>query len=132
MANHEFRVGHLDKLDDGRLSTAFQVECDRAVRDVLDRPNVGAARKVTLQVEISPGYVDDSGACEEVIVTAAVKNTLPVLRTRPYKMSPKRNGRLIWNDLAPDNAFQKTIDGVTAVSGAADFNPGPSDAEQAE
>ena len=110
MALQEFQMASLATMDDGRLSAAVEQELQRAVKDCLDRPNEKKPRKVTLVVEVCPGFVDETGDCEEAVLSFALRNSLPARRTRSYSMLAKKNGRLLWNDMSPDNVRQRTLD----------------------
>lgn len=110
MALSVFTIADLATLDDGRVAAAWIDEINRAVRDCRDRPGEKGVRRVSLTAEIKPGYVDDTGDCEEVKIKFTFKNALPARRTREYSMMPKKNGQLVYNALSPNNARQMTID----------------------
>ena len=45
-------------IDDGRAMDALQAGLNRISKDVMDRPGIKGARKVTLEISIAP-YLDD-------------------------------------------------------------------------
>ena len=110
MALSVFTLADLATLDDRRVAAAWIDEINRAVRDCRDRPTEKAVRRVTLTAEIKPGFIDDTGDCEEVKIEFTFKNALPARRTREYAMMPTKNGGLLYNALSPNNARQMTID----------------------
>ncbi len=110
MALQEFKVASLATIDDGRVAAALTDELRRAVKDCLDRPAEKKPRRVALVFEIKPGFVDDTGDCEEVKVSHALRNSLPARRSREFSMMPSKNGSLRFNDMSPGDVRQMTLD----------------------
>ncbi len=110
MATQRFSLESMDVLEDGRNAESFRRHLARAAADCEDRPGDSKPRVVTLQVEITPVTDKSTGAFDSVTVEIATFSKVPPHRSKPYSMSVKADGGLAFNDLAPDNVHQKTID----------------------
>lgn len=100
----------LDRLDP-KLQAAFSTHLRRAVQDCLDRPAEKKARRVLLEVEVTP-ILDDDGGCSRVNADFKFRDKLPDRRSRTYEMIAQRDGRLILNEFSPTAPDQLTIDDV--------------------
>ncbi len=109
MGLHELSTKTLTEIEHGGLAAALDAKLKDAVRDMHDRPHITGKRKVTLTIEMSPKFVDQAGMLEDVKATMKVNLRLPELNTREYVMAA-RGGKLAFNDLAPQNPNQQTLD----------------------
>lgn len=102
-------IADLAAVDRGVLDLLFQAEIARILADLHDRPNLAAARKLAVEIQLTP-RTGSAGTLEGTAVSFAVKATLPPQRTLGYDMGLKGTNALIFNDLAPENHRQRTID----------------------
>jgi len=107
MALSKFELSTLATMDGGRLKAAFDLAFQRLIEDCKDRPELPAARRVTLTVTVKPRT--EQGSLDTVDVTFDIKDALPKRSTRSYNMSVGRAGAL-WNELSPDQIRQTTLD----------------------
>ena len=84
---HSLSLASLQKLDCGNISDAFDAALKRAVADCVNRPREDRARKINLQVELTP---DQEG--DDVDVTVQVKETIPSHQSTPLRMSVRKQG----------------------------------------
>ena len=71
----------------------------RATRDCIERCEINKARKVKIQIEVTPEVED--GICEDVNVQIFIDDELPPRRTRAYRMGVRKKD---FNPFfAPDN-----------------------------
>lgn len=99
----------LPELGDGIVATAWELAVKRAAADCMDRPGDERPRKVILECVLLP-VVGESAECESTSVQFQVKDTVPTRRSKVYDFQVRRGGLLLFNDLSPDNAHQRTID----------------------
>ena len=101
------------ELNGGAVDLIFKRALLQCVNDATDRPADSSARKITLQLSVTP-VAGSEGLLEEVKVGVEVKHSLPKQHTRPISMMPDvPNGALMFNDLAPENVRQGTLDRQT-------------------
>ncbi len=110
MATQRFSLNTLDVLEDGRNAESFRKHLARAARDCEDRPADDSPRKVTLEVLITPVLDKATLSLDSVFVEVSTFSKVPAHRSKPYSMAVKADGTLAFNDLAPDNVHQQTID----------------------
>lgn len=103
----------LSEIDNGRLREAFDQALRRAHADCKDRPSVKGARKISLQLSISPVVDVDTGDLDSCDVGFKIKEAVPERGTRAYNMVSDSEG-LVFNDLARTNARQQTLDDAPA------------------
>lgn len=111
MARLKLTLGSLKDFDAGKARVAFEEALQRVVRDCLDRPGDKSARKATLTAVIKPVQEQD-GDVVDAEVHFQIKAETPPWQTRPRPVAVNKQGQLIFNDLAPDDPHQHTIDEV--------------------
>ncbi len=72
----------LHTLDDGMVGRVVDAAIQEALRDCEDRPGLNKARKVTIQLEVTPLQDKRSHALRGVNTTVQVKATVPATGTR--------------------------------------------------
>lgn len=109
MTVHEFNLKTLmEHLDGGRIAEAFAAEVKRVAMDCDSRPADPKPRKVKLEAELIPVCID--GHLDEIRVKFHATSTVPARRSKVYSFGYRRNGVLVFNDLADDNINQATFD----------------------
>lgn len=109
MGRMELSLGTLPEFDFGKASVAFQQALKRIVLDCTDRPGDKRARTIVLTTTIVP-VVQQDGDVVDVQVDFSVKSKVPAWQTAPRPVMVTAKGQLFFNDLAPDNPRQTTID----------------------
>jgi len=110
LAIHELTLRALmEDLDGGRISEAFMTELRRVALDCDDRPADDKARKVTLELQITP-VCDEHGCLDTVRGKFHVKSTVPQRRSRSYDFAYRAGGQLVFNDMSDDNFRQQTFE----------------------
>lgn len=109
MALREFKLTDLETFDNGRIAEALAQALRRCISDCHDRPGVTEARVVNLQLAISPQPAED-GDLDGVNIQFQIKDKAPVRKSKVYNLEARRNGALVYNDLATDNHNQRTLD----------------------
>lgn len=109
MATERFTLTSLASMDQGRIALAFEAALSRCNEDCKDRPGVKAARKVTITATLQPNMEGDD--LDSVNVTFHISDNVPKRASKAYNMAAGRDG-LVFNDVAPDNAKQGTLDSV--------------------
>jgi len=99
----------LPDFDNGKAQAAWQHALKQVVMDLLSRPGERAARTVTLTCAITP-IAEQGGDVVDADVAFEIKTKTPAMKTAPKPMATDRQGRLFFNDMAPDNPYQQTID----------------------
>jgi hypothetical protein len=77
-----------------RVTKAFMMEIEEAIRDCRNRPMLDEARTVTIKVEVKPVIDEDEGDVEKVCRDIQVQWFVPQL-SRPMKKSAKIKMALI-------------------------------------
>ena len=108
MAIESFELKTLTEIDGGRIREAFEQALRRCESDCRDRPNIAKARTLTLSVSLVPA-VDERGELDTVAATFDIAEKLPKRQSRKYQMLA-RGGKLLFNELSPDDVKQKTLD----------------------
>lgn len=109
MAVQEFKLGALVDIDGGRINEALNQAIKRAAMDCEDRPADDRARKVNLQIELTP-MMDDHGMCDSVKMAMQIKETIPTRKSRVYDLGLRRGGMLVYQPDALDNHAQDTFE----------------------
>jgi hypothetical protein len=109
MAYEKFSMLTLLGIDGGRIREAFDLTLATCEQDMADRPGVKAARKVTLTITLTPDPDEEGDLCG-ASVGFDVKASLPKRKSRDYSMRAEKNRGLWFNDHAPENPLQRTID----------------------
>ena len=105
----EFNLAALAEMDGQRIAIAVDAALKRCVMDCEDRPGEDKARKVVLNLELTPD-MDVNGNCDNVTVRAFVNDTVPKRRTKKYNMSLRHGGRLAYQPDSLDNPEQDAFD----------------------
>lgn len=106
----EFSLDTLAKIDGGRIAQAFALALRRCEADCRDRPGLQEPRKIGIQVTLTPVAGDD-GDLESCRVQFQVVDSQPRRKSKAYDMRAE-GGRLLWNELSPDDVRQMTLDQV--------------------
>lgn len=108
MPLYQLSLENLPALDLGKVNEAFRAQLARVVQDCMDRPGEQKARKVTLEVTVTPVLQSD-GDCTEAKVQMQVVASTPKLRTREYSMGIRRGGGLVFNEDDPEDITSPTM-----------------------
>lgn len=123
----------LGQLDLGKVDAAFANELRHVVKDCIDRPHEGQARKVVIELAVTPRPSD--GVCSVVDGEFTLKSTVPPRRTRPYEMAVHASGALMVNPESPEDVRQGTLDelrGDEVLPGAGGSAAGDRELDQDE
>ena len=96
------------QLDNGRVFEAFSQALSRAVRDCEDRPGEDKARKVVLQIELTP-VVQEEHVPTTVALLCQVKDTVPTRKSRPYSCGIRAGGVVAFSTESPTQFNQMTL-----------------------
>lgn len=110
----EFDISKIGDLDGGRVLEAISQAIERAVHDCEDRPGLKKARKVTLEMSLTP-IQDDDGTMESIDLAFGVGEKRPSRTSKNYNLAARKAGnrwKLLFNDLSQDDVNQMTIDQV--------------------
>ncbi len=119
MAFHILSLETIGDLEDGRISKQFDKLLQEAVADCNLRAGDGSERKITLTAIIKPDMNEMVGGCDNVNARFELSSRLPKRSSRTINMGRKANNKLVFNDLAPDDHRQGTIDQAIAQNQAA-------------
>lgn len=108
MALIEFGTKALSVIDGGRLQSAVDKSIARCVEDCKDRPNLDTARKVAIEIIITP-YADETGDVVSMNLDYQVKPTLPPMKREGLSLGVQKNGRLVFNEHSPRAVDQTTV-----------------------
>jgi hypothetical protein len=108
VAVETFTLDSLSDIEGGKVRLAFDRLLKRCADDCYDRPGDGAARTVTLKLEIKP-VLSPEGGCERVNVQVFAESGVPKLRSRVFDMGLTPSGRLLFNADSPDSVDQGTL-----------------------
>jgi hypothetical protein len=96
----------------GKADQMFANQIQRAAEDCFSRPGDQTARKVTLEVSVTPVLPQD-GDCNEAKVQLRCVASLPKFKTKEYTMALRRGGLLFSRD--EDDYAQQSILEVPGV-----------------
>jgi hypothetical protein len=99
----------LAALDEGRVAKAIEHALQQSLADCKDRPHVKKARLIDLSITVSP-VQDEAGNLHSCKVQFSVDTKFPTRQTHVYDMIASRTGGLMFNELSPDEARQRTLD----------------------
>ncbi|MEL6898576.1 MAG: hypothetical protein AAFP90_20965 [Planctomycetota bacterium] len=88
MAIHEMSLEACLHVDKERLQIVVDKELSRIIADLDDRPGVGAARSLTIKLDLKP-IVDDAGYLSEVGMTYSVDSSVPKRKGLRVPMKPR-------------------------------------------
>ncbi len=114
MAQQQLSLETLKDFDFGRSAAAVQLALKKAVLDILDRPGDKSARKVVLTTELRPRVLQD-GDVVDADVNFIIEVKTPKWATAPVPANVTRGGALLFQELAPDNPDQTTIEDTGAL-----------------
>jgi hypothetical protein len=109
LAFEKISLANIQKLAGGTIDESFQRHLRRAIADCGDRPGDGKARTVSLVLQIRP-ETEQMGAASHVSIECKLKSSVPDHVSRPISCKINQKSDAIFNDLAPDNVRQTTID----------------------
>jgi hypothetical protein len=100
----------LAKFDNGRVAVAFEQALRQLVFDLVDRPALDKDRTLTVTVQLQP-RADSHGNLSGVVIDVDCKSKKPSQRSAAV-VAKVIGGETVlrYNDLAPDDAEQLTID----------------------
>lgn len=101
----------MEEVDYGKAMLAFQQALKRAVLDCIDRPGDKRARKITLQLNLTPVAEINGNTidCESAKGTFQVRFKPPDYETTAVDFGVRNNGELVFNPNSPDNHRQETM-----------------------
>lgn len=106
---HRLGFEGLKNYADGTAEAALMHHLKRAVQDCDSRPGDDKARVVTVSIMLKPVLLQD-GSASQLHTEVEVSSKVPKHVTRPVHCFVKQDGSAVFNDLAPDNPLQKTLD----------------------
>jgi len=110
-----FTYDSIGKMDDGRIRTALEMALQRCIDDCRDRPGLKTARKLTLQLSLVP-VMDDQNGLDSVDMGFVIHETAPKRKTKTFNMRAASE-KLLFNEVSPDDARQRTIDELAQSRG---------------
>ena len=109
MVRMKLSLATLKDFDFGKAAEHYQEALGIAVRDCVDRPGESKARTVTLTTSIVP-LMQQEGDVVEAAVDFKIASSVPAWKTATRPVAVTRQGDLAFNDMAPDNPSQRTLD----------------------
>jgi hypothetical protein len=101
------RLQATDKV--GIVDAMFQEEIKKVIGDMYDRATISASRQITIGLHFTP-VVDGQGGLVEIKTSFEVHSKLPRKRTREISMATQGGEGFKFNDAAPENVHQGTLD----------------------
>ncbi len=98
----------LGEMGDEFIGAAFRVELERIARDLTDRPQLEAKRKLTLALEFTP-RTNSRGVCERACVGVELKTSLPNQKVELSEVSVSANGKMAFRPDSPEDVNQTTF-----------------------
>lgn len=111
MARMLLSLETLKDFDFGKSAVMFQQALKACVNDIRDRPGEKKARKVQLEVQITPVILQD-GDVVDVEVEFMAKTVVPAWHTAARPLGVTRQGDLFFSADSPDSPHQRTLDEV--------------------
>ncbi|MGA2035378.1 MAG: hypothetical protein ABSG68_24285 [Thermoguttaceae bacterium] len=104
-------LANIGELDNGLALETFQTALKRAVKDCLDRPGDKRARKVTLQMNVTPVAQIQGNAidCDGAKGVFLCKCRIPDYETREVDFGVQQTGDLLFNPDSPNDHKQITL-----------------------
>lgn len=109
---HELTLDTIKHLQGGAIAEAWQQELRKLVLDCEDRPGVKKPREIKLTITVVP-EVGEAGGLESVDLDFHVEHKVPKRQSRSFNLDVRKSKdgqQLVFNDLSPDDAGQRTID----------------------
>lgn len=119
MAFVQLTIGSLEELHDGRLAAAFLLHLKRLIQDCHDRPGEKKARKMAMQITVTP-VVEVGDSIVECIGADAeftFKSAIPDHRSKAINLRTNKNGQASFSAESEDNADQLTFNDVDPKTG---------------
>lgn len=107
MALRQLGSRSFDEIDDGRMGAEIRRHLAMMALDCEARPHIATARKVTLEVTLTP--VPDGTGLDHVDCQVKCKSIAPHNRSTTFQAKVKHNGELIFNVDSLDNVDQTTV-----------------------
>ena len=108
----------------GQVAAVFRRELRRVMEDIHDRPATGAARTIAITLHVEPVVDAEGQLCEIKFHVVMPSAKLPPSRTREVSCASIGVEGLLYNDTAPDDHRQRTIDQELSRNGEADADAG--------
>ena len=108
MAKMELTMDSLKELSGGVVPAAFNKAVRQAAEDCINRPGDESARKVVLEMSLTPREAD--GVCDAVETEFSIDVRVPKRRTRRYELGVDAKGRVLVNPESPGSIHQNTLD----------------------
>lgn len=102
------KIADLSKVKNGLIDALFVAEMNRITQDLIDRPGLGNARKLCVEVCLEP-VCGQSGHLESITARFEVCSKVPKQCTDDMSMLCG-DGALTFNDLSPEDVHQRTLD----------------------
>lgn len=111
MGLERLTIDALARIDFGSVAAAFKTHVERLVRDCVDRPGVKNARKVALELKLTPvaevrGNTIDCGGAKGVF---RIKSSIPDHETQAVDFGVRHDGSLVFNEDSPRDHRQSTL-----------------------
>jgi len=102
----------LHQLDRGKFSATLEAALQRVVQDCIDRPTDDRTRKVIVQFDVVPTYEEEDRVvyCDGAKAKYQVRARLPDWESKQLDFGVQRDGKLLFNEDAPDNHRQSTME----------------------
>lgn len=114
----------LNILDNGKLVKAFGIEMKRLVQDCVDRPGDSTARKLSMEITITPQQEAD-GSCERATAEVQMIGKTPPRRSKPYEIMVTPSGQAIINPENHTSVMQGTLDELSEGMDRGNDRAGP-------
>lgn len=101
-----FNTAFLPHIDGGRVRVGLDEAIKRAYSDCENRPGLKKARKVFLEITITPEI--EGEFLDSCTVEFDIKERIPARSSKSYNMRAG-NGGLLFNELSPEDVDQGTI-----------------------
>lgn len=113
----KFDFSSLIDLDGGRVKTAVELAIKRCELDCSDRPGLKKARRVSLNIDITP-VIGEEGNLESCDLVFQVVDTTPKRTSKVYNMKATGQG-LLFNEMSPEDHGQLTFEDAESDENAA-------------
>ncbi len=91
-----------------QIEQLFQKHLNMIRLDMQNRPNDVTPRKLTLELTCVPVADTDTSELDEVVVDFSAKHTVPVFKTKTFRLKPARDG-LMFNSELPEQLDQPAL-----------------------
>lgn len=108
-------LSDLAKIDGGLLDAQFKMELHKVIDDLRDRAALKKPREILIKVSLEPEG-DAHGSLLEIKTDIEISSKVPKVKTREYSMGAIKNDALVYNDLAPEDHKQGTLDDLPKES----------------